>query len=273
MNSHEVRGQQTRNNTNITQVPRNKAWRVNTRPGRAFESSPTVSFLPRPPQTDADEGISGCFGAVLVRYLQVFGCAQSESGRHFCPSLRKALQGCLVSLVNFFLVFKRCWSLCVMWQLTHSRIQRHQMKRKYRFSLSSGIFALSELSFEFCDTPAVVSSESSCPTRSHTLNYYRNEKQNQNRSNKDNEISPKPREIVPLGKRTVALLPDKHVQCSACRYSIVVSSLCSWSSSLLFSSKVYRRNCMTKVNNTVCSIFIRRCGLIFNFSFLFLACC
>lgn len=86
------------------------------------------------------------------------------------------------------------------------------MKRKYRFFYPLE-FLPCHLSFEFCDTPAVVSSESSCPTRSHTFNYYRNEKQNQNRSNKDNEISPKHSEIVPLGKRTVPLLPYKHVQC------------------------------------------------------------
>lgn len=69
--SHLVCEQHTRNKKNMREVPQNKAWRVNTCP---LESSPPVSSLPPPTQTDADEGVFlvqvlGVLGLVLVRCL------------------------------------------------------------------------------------------------------------------------------------------------------------------------------------------------------------
>lgn len=46
--SRLLSNQQRRTNKNRTQVTRKEAGRVNTCPGRAFESSLTVSSLPRP---------------------------------------------------------------------------------------------------------------------------------------------------------------------------------------------------------------------------------
>lgn len=68
---HLVCEQHTRNKKNMREVPQNKAWRVNTCP---LESSPPVSSLPPPTQTDADEGVFllqvlGVLGLVLVRCL------------------------------------------------------------------------------------------------------------------------------------------------------------------------------------------------------------
>lgn len=76
--SHLVCEQHTRNNKNMTEVPQNKTWRVNTCP---LESSPPVSSLPPPTQTDVDEGVSGsgsgCFGAgsgQVFRYRRCTSC-------------------------------------------------------------------------------------------------------------------------------------------------------------------------------------------------------
>lgn len=92
--SHLVSSKQRRNNNSVTPVPWNEAWRVNTRPGRAFQSSATVSSLPRPPSTPPPPDrcrwrgfwvmlwvFWGRFWSGMARY------AQSEVSSFFFPSL------------------------------------------------------------------------------------------------------------------------------------------------------------------------------------------